>query len=275
MSQNETLAAAISKLRRERGLTQEQFAKQLSVTPQAVSKWETGQSVPETVLIPKLALLLRTSIDSLFGYAEQAKMHNPYELWHETDTRYQAAPSQLAVDILRMRPPTKRVRVLHVSCGKGRDTLFLARNGYDVTAFDKSEAAVRMCKELLDSNDQTANVFCADMNDFRVADEYDIVFSTGVLHWTPPDRRQEIFDEYKRHTVNGGLNLWNAFVQKPFIEPAPDLKPGFVDFHTGELFGYYSDWYIHKMQELVYDCDSRGTRHQHCLDILIAEREDT
>lgn len=33
-------------LRRERGLTQEQLAKRLYITRQAVSRWETGETTP-------------------------------------------------------------------------------------------------------------------------------------------------------------------------------------------------------------------------------------
>jgi tellurite methyltransferase len=164
--------------------------------------------------------------------------------------------------------------VLHVSCGKGRDTLFLARNGYDVTAFDYSETAVKMCRDLLDENGYRATVFCADVNEFRADDHYDVIFSTGVLHYIKPAKRQGLFDCYKQHTTRNGLNLWNAFVGKPFIAPAPDIE-GYDDFYTGELFSYYRDWYIQKMDELIYDCNSRGIPHRHCLDIVIAEKRES
>ena len=272
MERHEILATAIARLRRERGLTQEQLSTHLGVTAQAVSKWEHGQSVPDTVLLPTLAQVFGTSIDVLFGYVEQAKLTNPYELRHETDEGYQAnKPSQFAVDILQHHPPVKHTKVLHVSCGTGRDTLFLARNGYDVHAFDYSEAGVKKCRSLLAEHGQHAHVFCADINEFRAEDDYDIIFSTGVLHYISPSKRQEIFDSYKRHTNPKGINLFNAFVAKPFIAPAPDVV-GYEDFYSGELFAYYRDWYIHEMDEIIYDCNSRGVPHKHCLDIIIAKK---
>ncbi len=55
----------IATLRKERGLTGEKLAELLYVSPQAVSKWETGKNLPETILLPDLAKLLGVSIDSL------------------------------------------------------------------------------------------------------------------------------------------------------------------------------------------------------------------
>ena len=57
----------IFEARRQKGLTQEALADMLGVTAQAVSKWERGESMPETALLPKLAQILDTSIDELFS----------------------------------------------------------------------------------------------------------------------------------------------------------------------------------------------------------------
>ena len=55
----------ITLLRKERGLTQERLAEVLSVSAQAVSKWENGHSLPETALLPGLARILDCSIDNI------------------------------------------------------------------------------------------------------------------------------------------------------------------------------------------------------------------
>ena len=59
-------------LRIERGFTQESFAKELGISAQAVSKWETGGGFPDIGALPMIAEALGTSIDSLFGEAEPA-----------------------------------------------------------------------------------------------------------------------------------------------------------------------------------------------------------
>lgn len=42
---NQTLGNTIARLRKEKGLTQEQLASELSISYQAVSKWENGDSL--------------------------------------------------------------------------------------------------------------------------------------------------------------------------------------------------------------------------------------
>ena len=58
----------IRKLRKDRGLTQEQLAEVLDVTVGAVSKWELGASVPDINLIVEMAEFFETSVDVLLGY---------------------------------------------------------------------------------------------------------------------------------------------------------------------------------------------------------------
>ncbi|MBQ4050535.1 MAG: helix-turn-helix transcriptional regulator [Oscillospiraceae bacterium] len=57
----------IALLRRQRNLTQEELAKALGVTNQAVSKWESGQNCPDIGLLPQMADLFRVSLDELMG----------------------------------------------------------------------------------------------------------------------------------------------------------------------------------------------------------------
>lgn len=57
----------ISKLRKKKGVTQEQLAEVLSVTSQAVSKWESAQCCPDISLLPEIAVFFNVTVDELLG----------------------------------------------------------------------------------------------------------------------------------------------------------------------------------------------------------------
>lgn len=56
----------LKELRLESGMTQEELAEKLNISSQTVSKWERGLLAPDIMLLPKIAVLFRCSIDSIF-----------------------------------------------------------------------------------------------------------------------------------------------------------------------------------------------------------------
>lgn len=62
----EAIGKQIASLRKEKGARQEELAKYVGVSAQAVSKWENG-GVPDIELLPKIADFFSVSIDSLFN----------------------------------------------------------------------------------------------------------------------------------------------------------------------------------------------------------------
>ncbi len=67
------IAEQIAALRKKKGLTQEELAKALGVTNQAVSKWESNKCCPDIELLPQLARIFGCSIDSLFDIEKDYK----------------------------------------------------------------------------------------------------------------------------------------------------------------------------------------------------------
>lgn len=61
------LSETIKTLRKNKGLTQEELAIRLHVVRQTVSKWEKGLSVPDAVMLQKLAEELDTDVAFLLG----------------------------------------------------------------------------------------------------------------------------------------------------------------------------------------------------------------
>lgn len=64
----------IQERRKELGLTQEQVAEYLNVSVPAVCKWEKGVTSPDISLLPSLARLLQTDLNTLFCFKEDLNM---------------------------------------------------------------------------------------------------------------------------------------------------------------------------------------------------------
>lgn len=60
----------IRQKRLEKGLTQEQVANYLGVSTPAVNKWEKGTTYPDIVLLPVLARLLDTDLNTLLSFKD-------------------------------------------------------------------------------------------------------------------------------------------------------------------------------------------------------------
>ena len=107
-------------------------------------------------------------------------------------------------------------------------------------------------------------------------EKFDIIFSSGVLHYISLDKRKDFFASLKEYTAPDGIHALNVFVAKPFIEAAPDSEEAerlVEPWLSGELAGYYHDWLFHQNEEIIFDCNSGGVPHKHCMDILIAEKK--
>ena len=63
----EKIGRFIQNCRKEIGLTQAEMAERLLITPQSVSNWERGETIPDISLLPDLACMLRCSVDAILS----------------------------------------------------------------------------------------------------------------------------------------------------------------------------------------------------------------
>lgn len=264
----------ISKKRKELGLTQNQLAGMLDLSFQAISKWENNAAYPDVLTLPKLAAALHTTTDALLGYSSVVTDYD--KRYHDEEYYWGLMPNSICYDIMKILPPTKPYRLLDIGCGEGKDAVFFAKCGYSVTAFDLSSRGIEKAKLLARHNQTEVNFFQANLLDYRLDSDYDIIFCSGAMHILPTSERNALCDHLKEHTTENGINALNVFVKKPFISRAPDASDEEEKYpwYSGELFGYYHDWFFHTCREDVFDCDSSGISHKHCMDTLIAQKQN-
>jgi len=198
-----------------------------------------------------------------------------YDKWYTGQEYYWGkAPTALCDRVIEIMKPTAetRLKLIDLGCGEGRDAVYFAKHGFDVTGLDVSAIGLEKMKKYAKEVGVQVRSIQADLTSYVLNETYDVIFSTGTLQYLPTEMRRRCFENYKDHTSPMGINAFSAFVKKPFIPKAPDPAGGEIPYTSGELMGYYWDWEIVYSTEEIFDCMSSGIPHKHAMDRIIARR---
>jgi tellurite methyltransferase len=179
-------------------------------------------------------------------------------------------PSAEIVAFADTLPPYSSV--LDLGCGEGRNALFLAERGFDVTAVDISEHGVSKLRSLASQRGLKVRAEVADMRSYQLDREFDLIISHGCLHLIERAAWQQVLQRIKGHTSAGGHNVVAVFTDR--LAPPPDLEAFCVGlFREGELFTYYEAWHIQVQQSYtIHDEHPGGIRHTHPIDKIVARK---
>lgn len=134
------LGSVIKRLRTEQGVTQDALAEYLGISYQAVSKWETGTTLPDITLLPKLAVFFGVRIDELFSVNHEDELERiDGMLQRETMTDQNYGYAKRILDgILRENPKD-------VEAMKRYAKVYLAKSNTDlITAGKMLERAMEL-----------------------------------------------------------------------------------------------------------------------------------
>ena len=137
-------------------------------------------------------------------------------------------------------------KALDLGCGQGRNALFLAQHGFEVTAVDQNELALEILQSIVEQEDLEMTVGLYDINSAALTQTYDLIVSTVVLMFLQSDRIPAIIRNMQDQTNPGGYNL---IVCAMDTEDYPCQVPFSFTFKEGELADYYKDWELIKYNE--------------------------
>lgn len=198
---------------------------------------------------------------------------NPYDRHYAEQPYYWGkAPSAMCDRVIEIVHPSSEhyPRLLDLGCGEGRNAVYFALKGFQVHGLDLSLPGLEKAVRYADEVGVRVETVQADIVDYALEQTYDVIFSTGTLHYLPPPVRTQRYENYKAYTSPGGLNALSVFVEKPFIPQAPDHEETAHLYRSGELLGYYWDWEILFSVEEIFDCMSGGVPHKHAVNRVIA-----
>ena len=179
-------------------------------------------------------------------------------------------PSAEIVSLAARLP--RGAQLLDLGCGEGRNALFLAEQGFEVTAVDLSEHGIRKLRSMAASQNLAARAEVGDMRSYRFDRAFDLIISHGCLHLIERPDWKRLLESIKAYTAPGGYNVVAVFTDR--IAPPVDLEQFCVGlFQEGELFSFYSGWQIELQQSYVInDQHPGGIRHTHPIDKIVARK---
>ncbi|WP_049618064.1 SAM-dependent methyltransferase TehB [Streptococcus sp. X13SY08] len=155
---------------------------------------------------------------------------------------------------------TEPCRVLDLGSGRGRNALYLAKKGFDVTAFDANDMSLEILQAVMEEEDLDLKVADYDINTANLTEEYDWILSTVVFMFLNRQAIPDIISNMQEHTLLGGYNLIVAAMD---TEDAPCPLDFPFTFKEGELKDYYKDWELIKYNEdfgQLHERDENGNR---------------
>ncbi|MBQ0036016.1 MAG: methyltransferase domain-containing protein [Firmicutes bacterium] len=198
-----------------------------------------------------------------------------YEKLYDSDQYYWGLePADFLSSLLEVvdKEP-KDIKVLDIGCGEGKDAVYMAKQGCQVTGFDITESGVRKTKLLAEKNGVEINAYVDDINTFKTNEKFDIIYSTGTIQYLFPENINSFFEKINNITNIGGIVYFNVFVDKPYLPLPPDWDKEEKMWKTGDLFTHFKDWEICKIDEVTFEDNGGGIKHYHCMDNILARKK--
>ena len=131
-----------------------------------------------------------------------------------------------------------RGKVLDLGCGTGENSIFLAKNGFEVTAFDKIESSLHKTRNLAFANNVFVNTCLKDVTNFRTEEKFDIILFLGILHNLEERQAAELVKYSRKITNIGGMHVLDIYPVSNSLNPV-----GIKDM--------YRDWNVIEFREMM------------------------
>ena len=166
-----------------------------------------------------------------------------------------AEPHKLLREIVSKLEPG---RALDLACGTGRNSIFLAENGWEVTAVDNSAVGVEIARNRAEQKSLDINFIVADLEKSEWEIEpvaYDLICDFYYL-------QRDLFAKMKNGVRPGGVIISTVHIH------GDGEEQGRFDLSEGELRGFFSDMEIlHYHETEAADTDA-GDHHRRTAELV-------
>lgn len=140
-------------------------------------------------------------------------------------------PVEFLVDNIDLLPKGK---ALDIAMGRGRNALFLAERGFEVTGIDSSQVAIDQCQRLASDRGLALTTVLADLTDYALPKgEFDVVINCYYL-------QRDLIGEIKQALRVGGVIVFET-VNTGHARFNPDMNQEYL-LQEGELLQLFRDY---------------------------------
>jgi SAM-dependent methyltransferase len=168
-------------------------------------------------------------------------------------------PSAILIEWVDDRPPGS---ALELACGTGRNSLYLAEKGYDVTAIDISPRAIAMAERIAREKGVKINWIVADLDHYAIQGQYGLIVISFFY-----------VNKSMAHSVIAALNRGGLLLYENHLLPpstADEAHEHRFHFKSGELRQLFEELKVIRYEERRVD--GEGGRPSY-LASLIAQKE--
>lgn len=149
-----------------------------------------------------------------------------------------------AIKLVRSLPKyISEGKVLDIGGGEGRNALYLAKRGYEVSVIDISEVGISSLQKVAKQTGLKIGTQVADITKTDFAEEYDAVLMSFVLHHLETDEAIELVKKAQSHTRGAGVHIIATFAGEGELYERNELKKCFYPSQK-ELEELYKGWEI-------------------------------
>lgn len=230
--------------RKKSNLTQSQLAELIGVSPQAISKWETGIGYPDLSMVVPLAIALRVSTDELLEYKDGINLNTVKSEWNSMAAAYELfnnSPDSYSYtiewpSIQDFLPELRGKSILDFGCGTGIFT-FLLEKYYpsEIIGIDLSEEMLKIAVAKKEAKKSSAQFLLGDASKLaNFSDKtFDLVFSSTTTHYIA--NLDDLFENIKRVLKGNGTCVLSI------IHP---VYSALYPIEHGDMFPSDDEWVV-------------------------------
>jgi len=131
----------------------------------------------------------------------------------------------LAQEIERIKSLAPGTMALDIACGEGRNSIYLARQGFNVTALDISDVGIDKGRKRAEEAGVVVDFRQADLEGYGITEKFDLIINFNFLLRT-------LIPEEARALTPGGLLVFDTILESP--QPEAGHNPDYL-LRRGEL----------------------------------------